>query len=164
MGNELKDFFAGLRQDLQKVISDEDIIKIEKPKGITQEEWDKLSPEEQKKLAEKYGELGKGTKLDKETKKMMEDITKALDLTVEEGKEEEASPLAKTLDSLHKSNKAYHEILEKVLVRLENLEKALAFRKGLDGQDGDGDDDDAKKHPFDKVVDTALRRGIVRLT
>ncbi len=43
MGNELKDFFDGLRQDLQKVVSDEDIIKIEKPKGITQEEWDKLS-------------------------------------------------------------------------------------------------------------------------
>lgn len=162
MGNELKDFFDGLRQDLQKVISDEDIIKIEKPKGITQEEWDKLSPEEQKKLAEKYGELKKGTKLDKETKKMMEDITKALDLTIEEGKEEDALPLAKALYDLRKDNDAYREILEKVLVRLENLEKFSAVRKGLVGQDDDGDDD--KTSAFDKIIKTAINRGSIRLT
>ena len=54
MGNEVKEFLDGLRGDLQKAIDgmpgDAEVdkaAKAMKPDGMSQEDWDKLSPEEQ---------------------------------------------------------------------------------------------------------------------
>ena len=57
----------------------------------------------------------------------------------------------------------FHEILEKVLDRLERTEKALAIRKSLDGQESVGDGGEPRKPTVSDAIGAALRGRKVEL-
>lgn len=179
----LEEFMTDLKSTVQKAIDSLPVGKA-KPENITQEEWDKLSPEEQAKLGKvkkpeeylkpgekakkKPGEAGYEEENAKkpedfgygaETKKALEALLKAIDLTVE------TSPLAKAFSDIRKEQATVLEALGKMLERVENIEKGTAVKKSIDGDDA-ADKTKIKKAAgagFDGVVKTLLVRKEVRL-
>lgn len=85
-------------------------------------------------------------------KTAVETVTKAL--TSEEG--DDQSPLIKVIEELREDSKTYREVLEKMAERLETLEKGTAVRKGLSGQEGDGEGDGKPKEKVEKSGTMAL--------
>ena len=131
---------------------------------MSQEAWDKMSDAEKAEAAATANKaVVPAPALDLEgIKKAVLSVAKALDITIVEGKEDEASPFAKVLDTLQKDSTTFTEILSKLLGRIQDLEKHTAMKKSIEG------DDEAiaaadKAHPFDKTVRTLLAKNKVTL-
>lgn len=172
--NELEQFFSDLEDQLNKAVDslpeDAELAKAKKtpeeyeekaakPAGMKQEDWDKLSPEEQA----KYGEAKAKKKPEEyyeETKKALLSIVKALDLTIVKGKEDEASPFARYIYDIKQDSDTLREVCTKMLERIENLEKHTAVRKSIEGDEGG---DGGSKYLFDGTVRTLLNKGKVSL-
>ena len=141
---ELEDFLSGLRDDLKKAV---DGAPDEKP------------PEDKK------SELT----VDERLSKAVAAIATSLDLTIVDGKEDEASPLAKAIAGLQEDNDTYRQVIVKLAERIEKLEGGTASRKQVDEDDAPPPDEKArlekaKGGTFDAAMKSLLTHGKVTLT
>ena len=145
---ELAEFFTGLTKTLQGAVDG---------MPAAGEPANKMSDEE---VA--AAEKAKTDNLEA-AKKAIEGVIKSLDLTVVEGKEDEASELAKFVKSTTEDMTTLREVCTKLLERVEGLEKHTAVRKSLAGQEGGGENED-KPSGMDTIVKTLMTKGKVKLT